>query len=384
MVEGEKPPIDNGKGIKNYKVWSAGVQLALHTRNKGGFINDSLKLKEHAQLLKLMQFLMGHNDVFNSVRSIILATEPIHDVKSAFATLSRDESHRNSHSSSKIVKVGPSAFATRPISITPTTNVNAEENNNDQATDAHIDENEFYNIFSTLVHEETDSTSQNVDNSNMHTFYQHHQSEHRWTKDHSLEQDHRNPSKLVQTRRQLTKDPEMSKGYAKEEGIDFEEYFAPIARLEVVRLFVAYASHKSFPIYQMDVKTTFLNDSLKEEVYFAQPNSLPSKESSIWIEASSKSMYLKDFGFELTDFLDPDHARFLDTRKRTSGGIQFLSDKLVSWMSKKQDCTTITEYQLADMFTTALPEERFQYIVRRIGMRCLTPAELEVLANETA
>ncbi|GJW69017.1 hypothetical protein Tco_0123441, partial [Tanacetum coccineum] len=43
-----------------------------------------------------------------------------------------------------------------------------------------------------------------------------------------------------------------------------------------------------------------------------------------------------------------------------------------------------TEYQLADMFTEALPEERFKYLIRRIGMRCLTPAELEVLTNETA
>ncbi|GKC16529.1 hypothetical protein Tco_1013311, partial [Tanacetum coccineum] len=45
---------------------------------------------------------------------------------------------------------------------------------------------------------------------------------------------------------------------------------------------------------------------------------------------------------------------------------------------------TTTEYQLADMFTKALPEERFQYLVRRIGMRCLTPAELEVLTKESA
>ncbi|GKC64300.1 RNA-directed DNA polymerase, eukaryota, reverse transcriptase zinc-binding domain protein, partial [Tanacetum coccineum] len=76
----------------------------------------STKLKEHAQLLVLMQFLMGLDDVFNSVRSIILTIEPIPDVKSAFATLSRDESHRNSQSSSKSVKPGPSAFASRPNS----------------------------------------------------------------------------------------------------------------------------------------------------------------------------------------------------------------------------------------------------------------------------
>nr|GFB29301.1 hypothetical protein [Tanacetum cinerariifolium] len=129
--------------------------------------------------------------------------------------------------------------------------------------------------------------------------------------------------------------------------------------------------------------------------------------------------------FDLKAFLDVDHAGCIDTRKSTSGGIQFLCDKLVSWMSKKQDCTAMssaeaeymvlsascaqvmwirtqlqdygfnynkillysdsqTEYQLADMFTKALPKDRFKYLVRQIGMRCLTPTELEVLAKESA
>ncbi|GJV86017.1 hypothetical protein Tco_1525915 [Tanacetum coccineum] len=80
--------------------------------------------------------------------------------------------------------------------------------------------------------------------------------------------------------------------------------------------------------------------------------------------------YPKDSGFELTAFLDADHAGCIDTCKSTSRGIQLSSDK--------------TEYQLADMFTKSLLEDRFQYLVRRIGMRCLTPAELEVLTNESA
>ncbi|GJY16721.1 retrovirus-related pol polyprotein from transposon TNT 1-94 [Tanacetum coccineum] len=58
----------------------------------------------------------------------------------------------------------------------------------------------------------------------------------------------------------------VAKDYAQEEGIDFEESFAPVARLEAVQIFVAYVGHKSFPIYQMDVKTVFLNGPLKEEV----------------------------------------------------------------------------------------------------------------------
>ncbi|GJT06911.1 hypothetical protein Tco_0841373 [Tanacetum coccineum] len=88
-----------------------------------------------------------------------------------------------------------------------------------------------------------------------------------------------------------------------------------------------------------------------------------------------------------------------DSGKALLEGYKFLGDKIVSWMSKKQNCTYIclgsrgrtiaiscnpTEYQLADMFTKALLEDRFKYLVRRIGMRCLTPADLEVLTNETA
>ncbi|GKA50800.1 retrovirus-related pol polyprotein from transposon TNT 1-94 [Tanacetum coccineum] len=64
----------------------------------------------------------------------------------------------------------------------------------------------------------------------------------------------------------------IAKGYAQKEGIDFEESFASVARLEAVRLFIAYAAHKSFTVYQMDVKTTFLYGPLKEEVYVNQPD----------------------------------------------------------------------------------------------------------------
>ncbi|GKA41054.1 retrovirus-related pol polyprotein from transposon TNT 1-94 [Tanacetum coccineum] len=64
----------------------------------------------------------------------------------------------------------------------------------------------------------------------------------------------------------------VAKGYAQKEGIDFEELFALVALLEAVRLFVAYAEHKSFPVYQMEVKTTFIYGPLKEEVYVNQPD----------------------------------------------------------------------------------------------------------------
>nr|GEZ06511.1 hypothetical protein [Tanacetum cinerariifolium] len=77
------------------------------------------------------------------------------------------------------------------------------------AKNAQVENDEFINIFCTSVQDRGDTSSRHVDSSNMHTFYQHHPSEHRWTKDHPLEQVIRNPSQSVRTRRQLESDGEM-------------------------------------------------------------------------------------------------------------------------------------------------------------------------------
>nr|GEX04102.1 hypothetical protein [Tanacetum cinerariifolium] len=119
--------------------------------------------------------------------------------------------------------------------------------------------------------------------------------------------------------------------------------------------------------------------------------------------------YTKDSGFELTGFSDANYTGCKDTFKSTSGGAQFLREKLVSWSSKKQDCTTLstaeaeyvslsaccehvekgtielyfvkTDYQLADIFIKALPTNRFNYLVCRLGMRSLSPKEPDRLAK---
>nr|GFA03641.1 retrovirus-related Pol polyprotein from transposon TNT 1-94 [Tanacetum cinerariifolium] len=59
----------------------------------------------------------------------------------------------------------------------------------------------------------------------------------------------------------------VARGYRQEEGIDFEVSFAPLARLEAIRIFLAYAAHKNMVVYQMDVKIAFLNDNLREKIY---------------------------------------------------------------------------------------------------------------------
>ncbi|GJW73031.1 retrovirus-related pol polyprotein from transposon TNT 1-94 [Tanacetum coccineum] len=94
-------------------------------------------------------------------------------------------------------------------------------------------------------------------------------------------------------------------GYRQEEGIVFEESFALIARLEAIRIFLAFATHMNIVIYKMDVKTVFLNA-----------------------------------------FADADHASCQDTHRSTSGSMQFLGDRLVCWSSKRQKSDAISTYRL--------------------------------------
>nr|GEX37118.1 retrovirus-related Pol polyprotein from transposon TNT 1-94 [Tanacetum cinerariifolium] len=83
----------------------------------------------------------------------------------------------------------------------------------------------------------------------------------------------------------------IAKGYSQQEGIDFEESFALVARLEAVRMFVAYAAHKNFTIYQMDVKTAFLIGLLKEEVFVSQLDGFVDQDFYNHVYRLNKALY---------------------------------------------------------------------------------------------
>ncbi|KAI3758488.1 hypothetical protein L6452_06052 [Arctium lappa] len=83
----------------------------------------------------------------------------------------------------------------------------------------------------------------------------------------------------------------VAKGYRQEEGIDYDETYAPVARLETIRMFLAYAAHKNFTVFQMDVKTTFLNGILKEEVYVSQPEGFVNQEKPNHVYILDKALY---------------------------------------------------------------------------------------------
>nr|GFB95456.1 retrovirus-related Pol polyprotein from transposon TNT 1-94 [Tanacetum cinerariifolium] len=81
------------------------------------------------------------------------------------------------------------------------------------------------------------------------------------------------------------------RGYRQEEGFDFEESFAPVARMEVIKTFLAYAAHKSFTVFQMDVKTAFLHGSLKEDVYVCQPEGFIDADHPSHVYKLKKALY---------------------------------------------------------------------------------------------
>nr|GEY73460.1 retrovirus-related Pol polyprotein from transposon TNT 1-94 [Tanacetum cinerariifolium] len=126
-------------------------------------------------------------------------------------------------------------------------------------------------------------------------------------------------------------------GYRQEEEIDFEESFAPVACIEAIRIFVANAASKNITIYQMDVKTTFLNDT----------------------------------AMALTAYANADHAGCQDTRRSTSGSAQFLGDKLTLDLALIRLPCIVTIVvpslsALVDIFTKALPRERFEFLLPRL------------------
>ncbi|GJY16929.1 retrovirus-related pol polyprotein from transposon TNT 1-94 [Tanacetum coccineum] len=83
----------------------------------------------------------------------------------------------------------------------------------------------------------------------------------------------------------------VARGYRQEEGIDFEESFAPVARLEAIHIFIAFTAHMNMVVYQMDVKTTFLNSILREEVYVSQPNGFVDLENPNHVYKLKKALY---------------------------------------------------------------------------------------------
>nr|GEW74264.1 hypothetical protein [Tanacetum cinerariifolium] len=138
----------------------------------------------------------------------------------------------------------------------------------------------------------------------------------------------------------------VSVGYSQQEGIDYDETFAQVARIEAIRLFLAYATHKDFTVFQMDVKTSFLNGILKEEVYVGQPPSFVSKQYLDHVYALDKALYgLKQALGHCTMFFHREIKFFLGLQvNQFSNGIFINQSKYILDILKRfgmENCDTV-------------------------------------------
>nr|GFB05765.1 hypothetical protein [Tanacetum cinerariifolium] len=214
-----------------------------------------------------------------------------------------------------------------------------------------------------------------------------------------------------------------------EERIDFEESFAPDARLEAIRIFLAYAAHWNMVIYQMDVKTAFLNGYLREDVYVSQPDGFVDPDNPNHVYKLKKALYgLKQTPRVWYDML----SSFLLSQEFSKGSVDLTlfirkngNDLLLArptekhvhavkrifrylrgtvhrglWYPKDSSVTLTTfadadhagcqdtrrstsgEYQLVDLFTKALGRDRIEFLTNKLGMRSFTPETLKKLMND--
>nr|GEW69958.1 retrovirus-related Pol polyprotein from transposon TNT 1-94 [Tanacetum cinerariifolium] len=194
----------------------------------------------------------------------------------------------------------------------------------------------------------------------------------------------------------------VAKGYRQEEGIYFEESFAPVSRVEAIRIFIANTASKNMTIYEMDVKTTSLNGELKEEVYASQPEgsaqflgdklvSWSSKKQKSTAISTMEAEYiamsrccaqilwmwsqLTDYGFAFNKIpmycdnssvialccnnVQHSRSKHIDIRHH------FIREQVENEVVELYFMTM--DYQLADIFTKALPRERFEFLLPRLG-----------------
>nr|GEW50597.1 hypothetical protein [Tanacetum cinerariifolium] len=334
-----------------------------------------------------------------------------------------------SPSSTTVDQDAPSPSNTQTILDTQSLIIpNDVEEDNYDLDFAHMNNDSFFGILILEVPSDQ-SSSTNFIHTVMHPDHQISKQNRKWTKDHPLENIIGELARPVFTRLQLHKPalfcyydafvtsvkPKMYKdaltqscwievmqeelngilknkawlvarGYHQEEGIDFEESFASVARLEAIRIFLAFAAHMNMVVYQMDVKTAILNGNLREEVYVSQldrfvdtdnPNHVyklkkalyrlkqaphawydmlslflisqdffkGSVDPTLFIQRESNNL-LPDSSIALTAFADADHAGCQDNHRSTSGSLQFLGDRLVSWSSKRKKTAAISSTEV--------------------------------------
>jgi hypothetical protein len=164
----------------------------------------------------------------------------------------------------------------------------------------------------------------------------------------------------------------IAKGYSQVEGLDFDETYAPIARLESIRILLAYATYHSFKLYQMDVKSAFLNGPIKEEVYVEQPPVFKDSEYQSHVYKLSKVLYglkqaLRAWYECLRDFLitndfkfrKADPALFTKTIDKDLFICQIYVDDIIFRSTNKSSCEEFSRIMIQKFEMSMMGELKY-------------------------
>ncbi|GJW30061.1 retrovirus-related pol polyprotein from transposon TNT 1-94 [Tanacetum coccineum] len=187
----------------------------------------------------------------------------------------------------------PCNSQTTPETQSPVIPNDVEEDNHDLDV-AHMNNNPFFSIQIPENNSEASSSS-DVIPTIVQTAAPYSEHVTKWTKDHPLDNiisELKRPVKLDELGGILKNKARLvARGYHQEEGINFEESFALVARLDAIQIFLAYAAHMNMIVYQMDVKTTFLNGILREEVYVSQPDGFVDQDNPNHVYKLKHALY---------------------------------------------------------------------------------------------
>nr|GEU70562.1 uncharacterized mitochondrial protein AtMg00810-like [Tanacetum cinerariifolium] len=316
-----------------------------------------------------------------------------------------------------------STSQTTPQSQSQTNHLSAEEESHDLEVSHKSNDPYFGILIPRTIFEESSSSDVIPTTVHSDTSISKHLS--KWTKDHLLQNIIGDPSRPISTRLQLHEQALFCYYHAYLTSVEpktwwipsgrgncFKESFAPVARLEAVRIFFAFAAHMNYDRHPDELDTPMVEKSkLDEDTQgkVVDPTHYRGIVGTLVYLTSSRPDL--DSAIALTAFADANHAGCQDTRHSTSGSMQLLGDRLVSWLSKRQKSTAIssteaeyivlyhfikeqvengvvelyfvrTEYQLADIFINALCRERIEFLIDKLGMRSFTPKTLKEQADE--
>ncbi|GJV65450.1 retrovirus-related pol polyprotein from transposon TNT 1-94 [Tanacetum coccineum] len=156
-------------------------------------------------------------------------------------------------------------------------------------------------------------------------------------------------------------------GYRQEDGIDFEESFAPVARLEAIWIFLAHATHKNMVVYQMDVKTAFLNGNIWEEVYVSQPDKFVDLDKPNYVYKLKKALYGSSETESLAGHQKGRKVLRFTVRKLNTSSYLSHNSPTTALDSTRFQCTVITKAQLPYAATTSNIPDR-EGIPKRLTM----------------